>query len=260
MTEPVYNHIGVHYSKYRRADQRLVDAIDNLLQIPNSETIADVGAGTGNYSCALAEKGYAVNALEPSELMLAQRKKHPRVHWCKGYAENIPLGSASVAAAIAVLAIHHFSSTAKALTEMARIAGEGSVLLFTFDPRQIERPWFADYFPFLWDDAFQYFPPIENVAKTLQLATHRSTSIHPYLLPHDLQDYFAAAGWRRPEIYLDPVIRACMSGFAVANQDLVNSGVEALRSDLESGAWDQKYNWLTGLGSYDVGYRFVVSK
>ncbi len=31
MTEPIYNQIGVNYSKYRRADPRLVEVIADLL-------------------------------------------------------------------------------------------------------------------------------------------------------------------------------------------------------------------------------------
>jgi ubiquinone/menaquinone biosynthesis C-methylase UbiE len=259
MTGPIYNQIGVHYSKYRRADIRLVQAIVDLLQLPTGGTVAEIGAGTGNYAYALAERGYTVYAVEPADMMLQQRKQHPNILWSKGYAENIPLGDESVDAAIVILAVHHFSNPDHALKEIARVVGDGRVVLFTFDPRQIPRPWLADYFPFLWNDAFQYFPPIEAVAQQLYLATHAAISLHPFPLPYDLQDFFAAAGWRRPELYLDPIVRSCMSGFAIEDQGVVHKGVESLRTDLENGSWDKRYGWIRKYDHYDVGYRFVLS-
>ena len=39
------------------ADPKIVDAIVELLGVPPGSAIADVGAGTGNYSCALARRG-----------------------------------------------------------------------------------------------------------------------------------------------------------------------------------------------------------
>jgi ubiquinone/menaquinone biosynthesis C-methylase UbiE len=249
----------VHYSTYRRADSRLAQAMVELLQQPIGNTVAEIGAGTGNYAHALAKKGYNVHAIEPTDVMLQQRYHHPNIMWTQGYAEHIPLRNDSVDAAIAILAIHHFTKPDHALKEMARIVGNGRVVLFTFDPRQIQRPWLADYFPFLWNDAFKYFPPIEQVAQRLELATNAAVSIHPFPLPHDLRDFFAAAGWRRPELYLDPTVRSGMSGFAIEDQGIVNKGVEALRSDLESGAWDSRYAWLKQHDQYDIGYRFVVS-
>ncbi len=60
MIEPIYNEIGEHYSKYRRADPRLVEAIVDLLDIPKGSIVAEVGAGTGNYSRAGAFPKYDI--------------------------------------------------------------------------------------------------------------------------------------------------------------------------------------------------------
>jgi precorrin-6B methylase 2 len=53
----LYNSIGKQYNFTRKADPRIVDQIINLLNLPPKSLIADVGAGTGNYSNALAGKG-----------------------------------------------------------------------------------------------------------------------------------------------------------------------------------------------------------
>jgi 2-polyprenyl-3-methyl-5-hydroxy-6-metoxy-1,4-benzoquinol methylase len=43
--------------------------------------ISDVGAGTGNYSCALARRGYTIKAIEPSIVMRSQAEQREAVEW-----------------------------------------------------------------------------------------------------------------------------------------------------------------------------------
>ena len=49
-----YDSIGIKYNQYRRAEDRIVSALKGLLGLPQDSTIADIGAGTGNYSNELA--------------------------------------------------------------------------------------------------------------------------------------------------------------------------------------------------------------
>jgi hypothetical protein len=78
-------------------------------------------------------------------------------------------------------------------------------------------------------------------------------------IPADCVDGITGAYWRRPEAYLDPVVRAGMSSLAQLAPGVVARGVERLRRDLESGGWDARYGQLRGLGEYDAGYRLVVA-
>ena len=78
-------------------------------------------------------------------------------------------------------------------------------------------------------------------------------------LPPNLNDAFLAACWRRPELYLQPEVRAGMSGFILANQDAVAEGLERLSKDLKDGAWQHKYGQVLTLESFDAGYRFIVA-
>ena len=75
----LYDSIGVGYSETRRADPRIVRGLCEALDLPDSATILDVGAGTGKYSRALADRGFTVLAIEPSEVMRAQSIPHRRV-------------------------------------------------------------------------------------------------------------------------------------------------------------------------------------
>ncbi|MCK5829600.1 MAG: class I SAM-dependent methyltransferase [Methylococcales bacterium] len=258
MTNPIYDQIGLNYSKYRKADRRIVQMIINYLDVPVNGIIGDVGAGTGNYSQAIAEEGYKIKCIEPSGVMLSQKKMHQNIKWIIGDAEKIPLETKSMDAVMAILAFHHFYHPEKAIEEMARVS-KGNIVLFTFDPREVDTPWIADYFPEVWEEAFAFFSPLSEIKKQIESVTDKKVTSHVFELPHDLTDYFAAAGWRRPEMYLDPIVRSCMSAFAVVNQNKIEQSVKNLKQDLESGHWENQYGYLNTQESFDAGYRFIVS-
>lgn len=257
---PVYDSIGQSYSKFRLPDPRIVDSLVNLLRLEPGSSIADIGAGTGNYSRAIADRGYFLYAVEPSSVMREQATEHPQVQWFTGYAEDIPLPTSSVDAVISILATHHFSSLEKAVREMNRIARTGAIVLLTFDPRVGEKPWIADYFPSLLEDTFRVFPPLSDVAALIQANTQRTVDIFPFMLPHDLTDMFFVAGWRRPEIYLNPDVRAGISALTLADITIVEQGVSLLEEDLNSGRWDAKYGGIRKLTEIDAGYRFLCAR
>jgi ubiquinone/menaquinone biosynthesis C-methylase UbiE len=109
-----YDSIGRNYNLNRTADRRILAAIKDLLGLPTGSTIADIGAGTGNYSNALADLGYKIEAVEPAAEMRRQAIVNPRVHWLPGTAEAIPLMDKSVNGVIIILALHHFSKIPRA--------------------------------------------------------------------------------------------------------------------------------------------------
>jgi len=250
-----YDTIGVDYARHRRADPRLVDAIVRLLDLAPGSTVADVGAGSGNYGRALADRGFVVKAVEPSKVMRAQAAAHAGVEWLPGVAESLPLPDRSVDGIVCVLAWHHLQSPESAVREMVR-ASPGPFVILTCDPRAAESLWLSDYFPEIFEDGHVLFPPLAEV-EALFRGAGRTTSTAVFLLPHDLEDLFLAAGWRRPELYLDPDVRGSMSVFAAESTDYVAPRVERLRADLETGAWREKHGAILGRTEFDAGYRFI---
>lgn len=255
---PVYNSIGHHYRTHRAADRRIVDRLVDYMDVPPGSLICDVGAGSGNYAHALAERGYGILALEPSAVMRAQADAHERVTWIEGFAERMPLADGSANAVICVLAIHHFASLARAAAEMHRVCPRGPLVWFTFDPRESERFWFPEYFPEITDEAYDLFPPINEVIGAVERITGRSGEAHAFPLPNDLTDRFMQATWSAPEAYFDASLRANHSGFAKADQTMVDARLATLRADLDSGVWDARHRHLRKQAFLDAGYRFLV--
>ena len=81
-----FHTIGNTYNKTRAADDRIVSELLRLLGLQKGAIIADVGAGTGNYSVALANAGYKIKAVEPSPAMLSHARQNSDIEWIIGCA------------------------------------------------------------------------------------------------------------------------------------------------------------------------------
>jgi ubiquinone/menaquinone biosynthesis C-methylase UbiE len=253
----LYDVIGKAYAQTRKSDLRITEKLLEILASSQASTIADIGAGTGSYANALAERGYRVFAIEPSKTMRSQAIVHPAITWIDGYAENLPLPDQSVDAAIVMLAFHHFPDYRQALSEIHRVVGNGQMIFFTCDPRIISNFWLTEYFPSFIRDVESTFLPISKLVEEIQIITDSVVNVIPFPLPNDLLDSFAAVGWARPELYLDSDIRNGISSFSKIDDNELNSGLSRLDEDLERGKWDRKYGHLRQQSQYDVGYCFV---
>jgi SAM-dependent methyltransferase len=243
---PRYDVIGATYTATRRADPRVEAQIRAALA--DAHRVVNIGAGTGSYETA----GPVVAALEPSPVMLAQRRAGtaPVV---QGYAEHLPFADDSFDAALAIFTIHHWTDWRAGLAEVKRVAGR--IVMLTWDPDVQSLFWLTDeYLPeALTDEQFQG-PTFAEVDEALG-----GIRVEPVPVPADCQDGFFAAYWARPEAYLDPAVRAGISCCALLDQTLVEERIGRLAADLESGAWDARHPGLRDQTSIDVGYRLVIS-
>lgn len=95
-------------------------------------------------------------------------------------------------------------------------------------------------------------PPLPDV----QLYLGPSTVVE-VPIPHDCVDGFLGAKWRHPEAYLTPEVRGAISSFSRISN--VDAGVAALRRDLESGDWHERFGALLDRPTLDLGYRLVIT-
>ena len=65
---------------------------------------------------------------------------------------------------------------------------------------------------------------------------------------------------RRPEAYLDPVVRAGISMLAQTGEAAIAPGLSRLADDLSNGRWHDRHADLLTLDETDVGYRLLVAE
>ena len=95
-------------------------------------------------------------------------------------------------------------------------------------------------------------------AAEIAAAIGATTSV-PLPVPRDMEDGFLGAYWCRPEAYLDPAVRANVSGLALADPAVIARGIGRLEADLRSGAWRTDHADLLGCNEMDLGYRLLVA-
>ncbi|WDL96690.1 class I SAM-dependent methyltransferase [Alicyclobacillus sp. ALC3] len=258
----VYDSIGRSYSATRHADSRIVQRLITLLNLPAGATVADIGAGTGNYSVELAVHGYNVIAVEPSAMMRNQGRTHTNLHWMAGIAEKLPLQDNSVDGVISTLTIHHFSDVETSFKEMIRVVRPGGpIVLFVSDPRLCQNEcWLVDYFHPIFTQSYEVYPELQHLVETLAQVSGCQVQIETFLLPPDMEDRFFMTGWRHPQLYLDPLFRQGVSPLANAPVELVERCVRRLRYDLAAGIWQGKYGGTLNQSEYDGGYRFLIAQ
>ena len=156
---------------------------------------------------------------------------------------------------MAVLTLHHWTDwRARHRGDAARRAARRRALAGTRASRG--RLWIsADYFPELIDEDVAHFPSLADQAGALR--AQRVTAVP---IPHDCRDGFYGAHWRRPEAYLDPVVRAGHLDAGQARRRASSTpGLARLADDLRTGAWAERHADLLELDELDLGYRLLVS-
>jgi SAM-dependent methyltransferase len=239
----LYDRIGTGYDVTRRADPGIVRRLLGLLAVREGSRCLDVACGTGNYTSALAAAGLAMTGLDVSGRMLgAARVKAAAVQWVNGDVAALPFTDGTFEAAVCTLALHHFREPARAFREIARVlehgAGGGRLVCFTADRAQMRRYWLAHYFPEALERSILQMPSVEETVTQLAAAGFVRVVREPWSVTLDLQDFFLYAGKYRPELYLDPGVRAGISTFAsLADPAEVERGCARLRADLASGTF-----------------------
>ena len=121
-------------------------AIDAILAgfDPATLVVADLGAGTGISSRAIAGRGPRVLAIEPNAAMRGTAQPDPRIVWIDATAETTTLAEHSVDLAVAFQAWHWFDQAA-VTAEVRRIARPGGRLAVAYNERSERDPFTAAY-------------------------------------------------------------------------------------------------------------------
>jgi SAM-dependent methyltransferase len=234
----------MEYHKTRREDPRLVARIHAALG--NAHSVVNVGAGTGSYE----PRGRAVVAVEPSAVMIAQRPPGAAAA-VRAAAEALPFGKRRFDAAMALWTIHHWADPGQGIAELRRVAR--SVVIVAASSRLNQLWLIRDYFP-----AIGWWRP-ELQAERIAALLGGNVRVEPLPVPRDCLDGFGEAFWARPEAYLEPRIRAGISAFELLDEAELVPGLQRLRADLRSGAWDARNGSLRQLEEFDCGLRLIIA-
>jgi SAM-dependent methyltransferase len=245
-----YDRIGAGYAGTRNEDPGLRARIHAALG--DARTVVNVGAGPGSYE---PHERYVV-PIEPSDVMAAQRPAHlaPAI---RATAEALPLRDGAVDAAMAILTLHHWDDgRERGVRELRRVA-RGPVVIVTYDPRVSGRMWLMrDYLPEVAELDHRIFPLPDEVASWLG----GDVSIDALPIARDTRDWTLGSFWAHPERVLDEAARNATSGFARMTPAVIDRVVSAVRQDLASGAWDERYGHLRALDEFDAGMRLIVAR
>lgn len=139
------------YDRYRPTyPDALFATIQSRLELPARPHVADLGAGTGRASLAMATLGWRVTAIEPAKQMLEQLRRRASedglvLATVEATAEETGLDPASVDLATAAQAFHWFDKE-RAVAEMARIVRPGGGVALFWNVREEEAsPFVAGY-------------------------------------------------------------------------------------------------------------------
>lgn len=242
----LYDGIGEGYAATRRADPRIAAQVEDALG--PARTVANIGAGTGNYEPA----GRAVVAVEPALAMIGQRPPGA-APVLRAVAEALPLPDAAVDATLAVLTVHHWADLDRGLAELRRVSARQVVMLF--DTAMTNRFWLMEYFAEAKAVPSEIDAPgAERLGAVLDVR-----EVRPVPVPIDCTDGFGAAFWGRPEAMLRPDVQAGMSFLAQLPAGARARGTSRLADDLASGRWDERFGHLRERTELDVGYRLVLA-
>lgn len=243
-----YESHGSGYSFVRKADPRIEAVIHHALG--SAQRIINVGAGAGSYE----PLDRHVVAVEPSAAMRSQRPRH-LVPAIDASAEKLPFDDNAFDAAMATVTIHQWKGLEQGLKEMRRVT-TGPIVLLTFDGARVPNYWITDYSPALTETESKRYPTVEFISSCLG----GTTKVRAIEVPFDCTDGFTEAFYGRPEIMLNPEVRAAQSAWKMAPAGTEELFHTNLATALNSGEWDAKYGHLRTQPTYQGSLILVVNQ
>lgn len=105
---PIVARVYAFFHKFLNPESA-VEVIKQIVGLPKTAVILDVGGGTGVHAELFVQEGHRVVILDPSREMLAF-VKNPNIIKKVGKADNLPFGNNSFDLVYCIDAFHHFSN------------------------------------------------------------------------------------------------------------------------------------------------------
>jgi len=136
----IFNSIAAQYDEwYIQKKGHFVDAVETdlalgMLKLDPGMSVLDVGCGTGNFSMKLAEMGCVVTGIDGSEAMLKVARgkaaeKNMSISYLQMDATELTFEEGTFDAVVSMAAVEFIEDSARAVTEMFRVAKTGGQVL-----------------------------------------------------------------------------------------------------------------------------------
>jgi ArsR family transcriptional regulator len=118
-------------------DETVIETIADAIAIDETQTVLDVGTGTGFIAAGLAPRADRVIAIDNSPAMLDVARENlaqlgiDNVEIHEGDLTRLPINDNSVDAAVANMVLHHTEDPAGMLAEMTRVVRRGGWVAIT---------------------------------------------------------------------------------------------------------------------------------
>jgi ArsR family transcriptional regulator len=118
-------------------DETVIETIADAIAIDDTQTVLDVGTGTGFIAAGLAPRADRVIAIDNSPAMLDVARENlaqlgiDNVEIHEGDLTRLPINDNSVDAAVANMVLHHTEDPAGMLAEMTRVVRRGGWVAIT---------------------------------------------------------------------------------------------------------------------------------
>ena len=159
-------------------------------------TVADIGAGTGQFAAAFTDWfGLGMVAVEPSAAMRAQIPRRPSIRVLDGNASALPLPDGSADGAWLSLMIHHIPDLEAAAREIRRVLRPGApVLIRQGFPGRLGRVELIRWFPETARTTDTY-PSVEQTCRAFAAAGFSREALEPIpeTYPASLAEFLAQA-------------------------------------------------------------------
>ncbi len=232
-----YSAVAENYDRSRQAEPAIAAALCDALATMRARTVLEIGAGTGNYTAAIAaggfERGLRIVAGDRSAQMIDRGRTKARARWIIFDALTLPFKDASFDAAVGVNVLHHLGEPGTALAELRRVVRTGAVLQAVVR-ENLATLWYRHYFPEMDRILIPIHPPLGGLIGALLRAGFDSVTAAPVLYSGSGDLTFESAS-SRPELLFDGGFRDATSGFRRLGAQAVERGLAALAADLQSG-------------------------
>jgi ubiquinone/menaquinone biosynthesis C-methylase UbiE len=217
---------GVSPSVLRPLREALGPAVGRLL--------LDVGGGTGNYTAALTEAGFAVTHCDPSIGMVRQAasKLSNGASTIVADGRRLPFRDESFDCAIAIKVLNHVSDRRAFAREVKRIIHSGVLVLVHATKESIAANWICHYVPSLLTQ--ERFQPESETVQALRDAGFTQIEVS-HIRYTDMADGSAQALKRFPETFLTDERIMNTSLFSRLPANVREEALAAIRRDYASG-------------------------